>query len=100
MGWKTVEEMSGPEVVSTAEGLASYAEGCREIQQGINSKEVKRFRKCMERIEAEKLAHPHSIVELHHRWDPRLSPEQRRMLLHLFESGGTMAGMRKLFAPA
>lgn len=100
MGWKTVEEMTGGEVVSEAENLAGYAESCREIQQGINSKEVIRFRKCMERIEAEKLTPPLHIVELHQRWDPRFTPTQRQMLLRLFEAGGTMAGMRKLFEPA
>lgn len=100
MGWKTVEEMTGNEVVSEAEGLASYAERCREIQQGINTKEVFRFRACMDRIEAERLSNPTHIVELHSRWDPRLSPDQRSMMLRIFNVGGTMAGMRALFAPA
>lgn len=98
--WKTVEEMTGPEVVREAESLASYAEGCRDCQQGINTKEVIRFKRCLERIEAERLAPPFQIVELHERWNPGYTPMQRKMMLGLFENGGTLEGMRKLFAPA
>lgn len=99
MSWKQVEELSGPEVVNEAEGLASYAEGCREIEQGINSKEVIRFRLCMERIEKERLTSPREIVSLHLRWNPDLS-HFYDMLLRLFENGGTLDGMRKLFVAA
>jgi hypothetical protein len=97
MAWKTVEELKGSEVVNEAESLASYAENCREIEQGVNSKEVIRFRRCMERIEAEKLADPMTIVNLHTRWDPELS-RFHDMLLHVFKNGGTLNGMRALFA--
>ena len=99
MAWKTVEEMTGPEVVNEAESLAYYAESCREIEQGINSKESIRFRRCMERVEKEKLADPLTIVNLHTRWNPDLS-RFHDMLHGLFKNGGTLDGMRKLFAPA
>jgi hypothetical protein len=97
MAWKTVEEMTAVEVVNEAESLASYAEGCRDIEQGINSKEVIRFNRCMERIEAERLTDPSNLVSLHIRWNPNLSGNYD-MLLSLFRNGGTLAGMRKLFA--
>jgi hypothetical protein len=97
MGWKQVEEMTGPEVVSTAESLASYAASCRVHGQGINSKEVIRFNKCIDRIEAERLTNPEHLVELHTTWNPALY-ENRDMLLSLFRVGGTMAGMKALFA--
>lgn len=97
MSWKTVEELGGPEVVREAEGLASYAEDCREIGQGINSKEVVRFNRCMDRIERERLTDPLSIVSLHTRWNPDLS-RYHNMLHSVFISGGTLEGMRKLFA--
>jgi hypothetical protein len=101
MTWKTVEEMSAAEVVSTAESLASYAESCREIQQGINTKEVVRFNKCMTRIEGEKLESPAYIIELRRRWNPDFAadPVHRQMLTRLFENGCTLEGMSKLFAP-
>jgi hypothetical protein len=97
MTLKTVEELKGPEVVSEAEGLASYAEDCREVGQGINSKETVRFNRCMTRIEAERLTDPLTIVNLHLRWNPDLSPNYS-MLLGIFRNGGTLDGMRKLFA--
>jgi hypothetical protein len=97
MAWKTVEEMTGAEVVNEAESLASYAEGCREIEQGINSKEVIRFNRCMTRIEEERLTDPSNIVSLHLRWNPDLN-RFYDMMLSLFKNGGTLAGMRKLFA--
>lgn len=98
MGWKMVEEMTAREVVDTAESLAGYAEGCREIEQGINTKESVRFRSCMARIENEKLASPHEIASLHVRWNPNLG-RHYDMLQRLFEHGGTLEGMRQLFAP-
>ena len=99
MAWKTVEEMKGSEVVSEAESLASYAEGCRELGDGINSKEFVRFNRCMARIEAERLAEPRVIVSLHTRWNPDLC-RFHDMLHSVFKNGGTLEGMRKLFAPA
>lgn len=99
MAFKTVAELSKAEVVSEAASLARYAESCREIQQGINSKEVIRFKRCMERIEAEQLESPEYRAELHIQWDPRMT-ENREMLTSLFRNGGTLEGMRKLFAPA
>ena len=99
MTFKTVEQMTGDEVVSEAENLASYAESCREIGQGINTKESIRFNKCIARIEAEKLTPPFNIVDIRIRWDERLSGG-RTMLTRLYENGGTLEGMRKLFAPA
>lgn len=97
--FKTVEEMTGPEVVQEARHLADYAEACRQIQQGINTKEVVRFNKCVERIENEKLTSPDGIVSIRLQWDPRMS-QYRSMLVRLYENGGTLEGMRALFAPA
>lgn len=97
--FKTVEEMTGAEVVQEAEHLASYAESCREIMQGINTKEVVRFNRCIQRIENEKLAAPSDIVSIRLKWDPRMS-EYRDLLVRLYEHGGTLEGMRTLFAPA
>jgi len=71
MSWKRVEKMTPAEVYETAVSLAGYAESCREIGQGINSKESIRFRQCMERLETEKLSKPADIVELWCRWDSR-----------------------------
>jgi hypothetical protein len=97
MTWKTVAEMSSTEVVSEAASLASYAESCREIEQGINTKEAIRFKRCMERIEAEQLESPEYIAELHIQWDPRMAAG-RGMLVSLFRNGCTLEGMRKLFS--
>lgn len=97
--WKTVEEMTGREVVSEAEGLASYAASCRIHGDGINSKEVIRFNKCIERIENERLTDPEHIASIRIGWDDRLS-QNRDMLVSLYRYGGTLEGMRKLFAPA
>jgi hypothetical protein len=96
--WKTVEEMTGPEVVREAESLASYAEGCRRCGDGINSKESIRFNKCISRIETERLTDPYSIVSIRCQWDERLE-SGRDLLLSLYENGGTLEGMQKLFAP-
>lgn len=97
--FKTVDEMTGPEVVQEAEHLAGYVESCREIMQGINTKEVVRFNRCIERIENEKLTPPFNIVSIRLKWDPRLS-EFRDMLVRLYENGATLEGMKALFAPA
>lgn len=96
---KTVEEMTPSEVVNEAESLSRYAESCREIGQGINSKEVIRFNRCINRIESERLTNPHHIVEIRVRWDERLQ-SGRDLLLRLYENGGTLEGMQRLFAPA
>lgn len=93
--WKRVEEMTGSEVVNEAHNLASYAQSCREIGQGINTKESVRFRACMNRVETEKLCPPAEMVDLHVQWDGRLA-KSRDLLLRLFEGGCTMAGMRAL----
>lgn len=97
MAHRTVEELKGSEVVSEAEGLVSYAEDCRELGQGVNSKETIRFNRCMTRIEAEKLTDPMTIVNLHTRWNPELG-RFHDMLHSVFKNGGTLDGMRKLFA--
>ena len=97
--WKAVEEMTGPEVVSEAESLASYAEGCRQCGDGINSKEVFRFNACISRIEKERLTEPYNIVSIRCRWDERLN-SGRDLLLSLYENGGTLEGMQRLLAPA
>lgn len=99
MGWKRVEEMSGPEVVTEAESLASYAASCRVIEQGINTKEVVRFNQCIERIENERLTDPEHIASIRIGWDDRLAAN-RDVLVSLYRYGGTLAGMRRLFAPA
>lgn len=96
--FKTVEEMTGREVVQEAQHLADYAASCREIQQGINTKEVVRFKKCIERIENEKLTSPYGIVSIRLQWDPRMRQFQP-LLVRLYENGGTLEGMRALFAP-
>lgn len=98
MSFKTVEEMTGPEVVLTAENLADYAVDCREIEQGINTKESVRFRKCMSRIETEKLTSPINMASLHIRWNQNLS-KHYELLLSLFKGGGTLDAMRTLFGP-
>lgn len=98
--WKRVEAMNGEEVVSEAHTLAQYAEDCRQIGQGINSKEVVRFRRCMERIETEKLCPPAEMVDLHAQWDERFNGSTARsMLLKMFEGGVTMSQLREAFAP-
>lgn len=99
MGWKSVEAMTGAEVVSTAESLASYAASCRVHGQGINSKESIRFNQCLTRIEDERLTNPEHLVELHTTWNPAMYAS-RDLLLSLFRNGGTLAGMKALFAPA
>lgn len=99
MGWKTVEEMTGAEVVSEAESLASYAASCRVIGQGINTKEVVRFNRCIERIETERLTDPDHIASIRIGWDERLAPN-RDMLVSLYRYGGTLEGMRRLMEPA
>lgn len=99
--FKSVDQMTGPEVVNEAEGLASYAESCRSSGQGINSKEVIRFNKCIERIENERLTEPYNIVSIRTRWDERMNRSDfRDMLMRIYQNGGTLEGMRKLFAPA
>lgn len=96
--WKAVEEMTAAEVVNEAENLSYYAQGCREIGQGINSKEVIRFNGCINRIEKERLTNPSHLVEIRVRWDERLSGG-RDLLFRLYQSGGTLEAMQKLFAP-
>jgi len=51
MTWKQVGEMTLDEVYQEKEHLEHYFEGCREIEQGINTKETVRYRLCCERIE-------------------------------------------------
>lgn len=99
MAWKRVEQMTGPEVVSEAESLASYAASCRVIGQGINSKEVVRFNQCIERIETERLTDPEHIASIRIGWDERLAGN-RNMLVSLYRVGGTLEGMRRLMEPA
>lgn len=99
MAWKRVEEMSAAEVVSEAESLARYAERCRESGQGINSKEVVRYKACSERMVREKLARPEEIAEIECMWDER-NREFRDLLVSAFRGGCTLDDMRKLFTPA
>lgn len=93
MPWKSVKDLSDFEVVLEAERLALYAEDCRELEQGLNSKETVRFRACMARIESGKLMDPREIVSLHTRWDPNLS-RYYTMLLGLFQAGESFEARR------
>jgi hypothetical protein len=96
MSWQRVEEMTPSDVHETAVSLAMYAESCREIGQGINSKESVRFRQCMGRLQDEKIIKPRDIVELWCRWD-----ERRRstadLEIRLLERGVDMKKMAELF---
>lgn len=96
MGFKTVEEMSGEEVVSAASGLAYYASACRDIGQGINSKETVRFNACLKRMIKEKLTSPEHIVEIECGWNPRLA-DFSDLLLSLYKNGTTREEMSALF---
>jgi len=96
MSWMRVEEMKPDEVNETAVSLAMYMEGCREIGQGVNSKESIRFRQCMKRLQDEKLIKPRDIVELWCRWDPRRR-DSADLEIRLLESGVDMKKMAELF---
>ncbi len=46
------DEMTDDELLPALDSMAGYFESCREIEQGINSKDVVRYRKTFARAKA------------------------------------------------
>lgn len=50
--WKTVDQMTVDEAESEMYHLEDYFRSCVEIQNGISSKDVIRYRRCCDKVEA------------------------------------------------
>ncbi len=96
--WKKVAEMTTDEAMVEAEHLVRYMEQCREIGQGVNTKETVRFNRCLARLKAERPEEAAFIADMEIRWNPALA-EFRDLLVMCAKNNVNMEQMRQMFEP-